>query len=52
MGFCEFLTIIFIILKLWKIINWAWVLVLLPEIIAFIFYVAIIIIWVIIKFKL
>lgn len=51
MGFCEFLTISFIILKLLKIINWSWVLILLPEIIAFIFYVAIIIIWLIIKFK-
>ncbi len=52
MGFCELLTIVFIVLKLTKVINWAWVLVLLPEIIALIFYVAIIIIWAIIEFEL
>lgn len=52
MGICEILTIVFIVLKLCHIINWAWILVLLPEIIAFIFYIAIIIIWCIITFKL
>lgn len=34
MGFTEVLTIVFIVLKLIGIINWSWILVLLPEIIA------------------
>lgn len=38
MGFTEILTIIFIVLKLIGKINWSWWLVLLPEIIAFSFY--------------
>ena len=33
MGFTEFLTIVFIVLKLVGVINWNWFLVLLPEII-------------------
>lgn len=45
MGFTEVLTIIFIVLKLLGVIDWSWFLVLLPEIIAFGFYV---VIWVII----
>lgn len=32
MGFCEVLTIIFIVLKLLGVITWSWWLVLLPEI--------------------
>ena len=43
MGFCELLTIVFIVLKLVGVISWSWWLVLLPEIIAVLFYVAIII---------
>lgn len=34
MGFCEILTLIFIVLKLCGVIAWSWWLVLLPEIIA------------------
>ena len=38
MGFTEILTIIFVICKLVGLINWSWWLVLLPEIIAVVFY--------------
>lgn len=48
MGFCELLTIVFIVLKLVGVISWSWWLVLLPEIIAVLFYVAIIVLRVII----
>lgn len=48
MGFCELLTIVFIVLKLVGIISWSWWLVLLPEIIAVLFYMAIIVFRVII----
>ena len=48
MGFCELLTIVFIVLKLVGVISWSWWLVLLPEIIAILFYVAIIVFRVII----
>ena len=48
MGFCELLTIVFIVLKLVGVISWSWWLVLLPEIIAALFYVAIIVFRVII----
>ena len=39
MGFCEVLTIIFVVLKLIGQIDWSWWLVLLPEIIAFALYI-------------
>lgn len=39
MGFTEFLTIIFVILKLIGVISWSWWLVFLPEIIAVVLYV-------------
>ena len=48
MGFCELLTIVFIVLKLVGVISWSWWLILLPEIIAVLFYVAIIVFRVII----
>jgi hypothetical protein len=48
MGFCELLTIAFIVLKLVGVISWSWWIVLLPEIIAVLFYVAIIVFRVII----
>lgn len=48
MGFCELLTIVFIVLKLVGVISWSWWLVLLPEIIVVLFYVAIIVFRVII----
>ena len=47
MGFTEALTILFIALKLSGVINWAWYLVLLPEIIAASIYLLVLIIWVI-----
>lgn len=40
MGFTEILTIVFVVLKLMGIISWSWWLVLLPEIIAIVLYVA------------
>ncbi len=33
MGFCDVLTLVFVVLKLIGIIEWAWIWVLLPEII-------------------
>lgn len=50
MGFTEVLTIVFIILKLIGIINWNWILVLLPEIVVIIIY-AIVILVTIIRYK-
>jgi hypothetical protein len=38
MGFTEVLTIVFVVLKLVGVIDWNWFLVLLPEIIALVFY--------------
>lgn len=38
MGFCEVLTLIFIVLKLCNVISWSWWLVLAPEIVAVSFY--------------
>ena len=43
MGFCEILTIVFIVLKVLGIISWSWWLVLLPEIIAILFYIVLIV---------
>lgn len=43
MGFAEILTIIFIVLKLTGTITWSWVQVFIPEIIALLFYVAIVV---------
>lgn len=45
MGFLEMLTLIFIVLKLFGIIAWSWWLVVLPEIIAFIIYTIVIILF-------
>lgn len=42
MGFCEALTIAFIVLKLVGVITWSWWLVLLPEIIAVVFYIVLV----------
>lgn len=44
MGFTEFLTIVFIFLKLIGVITWSWWLVCLPEIIAFVLYVTLIVV--------
>lgn len=38
MGFTEVLTLLFIVLKVFGIITWSWWIVLLPEIIAVVFY--------------
>lgn len=43
MGFTEVLTIIFIVLKLLGVITWAWWVCLLPEIIAGVLYVVIVV---------
>ena len=43
MGICEILTVLFIALKLIGIIDWNWFFVVLPEIIAFLFYALIIV---------
>lgn len=40
MGFTEILTLIFVVMKLLGVIGWSWWLVLLPEIIAGVFYIA------------
>lgn len=42
MGFTEVLTIVFVVLKLIGTIDWSWWLVLLPEIIAMVFYIVVI----------
>ena len=39
MGFCEILTIVFVVLKLIGTIDWSWWLVLLPEILALALYI-------------
>lgn len=39
MGFCEVLTIIFVLLKVFGVVSWSWWIVLLPEIIAVVIYV-------------
>lgn len=39
MGFCEVLTIVFVLLKVFDVIDWSWWYVFLPEIIALVFYV-------------
>lgn len=43
MGFTEILTIIFVLLKVFGVISWSWWLVFLPEIIAAVFYIIVII---------
>jgi len=45
MGVFEVLTIVFVVLKLTRVIAWSWWLVLLPEIIAFVLYVVGLIVW-------
>lgn len=43
MGFTEILTLVFIVLKLTKVINWSWLLVLLPELLGLAVYIIIVI---------
>jgi hypothetical protein len=47
MGFCEILTIIFLILKLTGIVSWAWFWVFFPEILALSFYALIVLLMII-----
>lgn len=44
MGFTEVLTIVFVVMKLIGVIDWSWLVVFLPEIIAAVFYFALIIV--------
>lgn len=44
MGFAEILTIIFVLLKVFKIVSWSWWIVFLPEIIAIVLYISLVII--------
>lgn len=46
MGFTELLTIVFIVLKLIGIIDWKWIFVILPELIAAGFYMLYILFWI------
>lgn len=43
MGITEILTIVFVVLKLLKVINWHWLLVLSPELLAVVVYMIIVI---------
>lgn len=43
MGFAEILTIIFVLLKVFKIVSWSWWIVFLPEIIAIVLYISLVI---------
>lgn len=51
MGLCELLTIVFVVLKCCGHIDWSWWLVFLPEIIAAVFYVALVIMNVIMQVR-
>jgi len=44
MGICEILTIIFVVAKLLGVIDWEWLYVFLPEIIAFVLYIALLLV--------
>lgn len=43
MGFTEILTIVFVLLKVFGVVSWPWWLVFLPEIIAVVFYIIVVI---------
>lgn len=51
MGFTEILTIIFIVLKLLGVITWAWWVCLLPEILAGVLYVVIVVVQLVAIYK-
>lgn len=40
MGLAEFLTIVFVLFKVFNVVDWSWWLVFLPELIALVIYVA------------
>lgn len=44
MGFTEILTIVFVLLKVFGIVSWSWWVVFLPEIIAIVLYVFLVIV--------
>ena len=44
MGICEILTIVFVVAKLLGVIDWGWLYVFLPEIIAFVLYIALLLV--------
>lgn len=52
MGFTEVLTIVFIVLKLLGVITWSWWLVLLPEIIALVIYIVVVVVQIVMTNKL
>lgn len=47
MGFTEILTIVFVLLKIFEVIDWSWWIVFLPEIIALTIYIICIVVQVI-----
>lgn len=49
MGFFEILTIIFVLLKIFDLVQWSWWIVLLPEIIAFVIYIVMVIVYAILN---
>ena len=48
MGFCEVLTIVFVVLKLVGTIDWSWFWVLSPMLVAALMYLALVAVWVVI----
>lgn len=46
MGFTELLTIVFVVLKLIGVIDWKWIFVILPELVAVGFYMLYILSWI------
>lgn len=49
MGFFEILTIIFVLLKIFDLVQWSWWIVFLPEIIAFVIYIVMVIVYAILN---
>jgi hypothetical protein len=47
MGFCEVLTIIFVVLKLTNVIAWSWCLVFSPILVSLSLYFLILLIWIV-----
>lgn len=51
MGFTEILTIVFVLLKVFGIVSWSWWVVFLPEIIAIVLYVFLLIVGIVSTYK-
>lgn len=49
MGFFEILTIIFVLLKVFDLVQWCWWIVFLPEIIAFVIHIVLVIVYAILN---